>query len=143
MHTLLISLIGAFTLAGCATTPIPAAQAKLAPKERVVAFQEKNATNSATAVVTRDDGLLGSGCYYGFWINGVLAARFDVAETSSFFVEPGEHVLRVGIDPQGRGLCAAGSGNWTQRETILRANERKFFRLSIDQNGKADIERSE
>lgn len=143
MRTTLISLIGAFTLAGCATTPIPAAQAKPAPKERVVAFQEKTSANNSMAVVTRDSGILGSGCLYGFWIDGTLAARLDVAETASFFVEPGEHVLRVGIDPQGRGLCAAGSGNWTQRETILRANERKFFRLSIDQNGKADIERSE
>ncbi|MDP2882483.1 MAG: hypothetical protein Q8N89_12965 [Azonexus sp.] len=143
MRTLVVTLVGVLVLAGCATTPLPASQAKPAPKERIFAFQDKTATNSATAVVTRDDGFLGSGCYYGFWINGVLAARLDVAETSSFFVEPGEHVLRVGIDPQGKGLCSAGSGNWTQRETILRANEPKFFRLSLDLNGKADIERSE
>jgi hypothetical protein len=136
-------IFSACVLAGCATTPLPAAQAKPAPKDRILAFQEKTATKNATAVVTRDEGLLGSGCYYGFWINGVLAARFDVAETSSFFIEPGEHVLRVGIDPQGKGLCAVGPGYWTQRETILRADEPKFFRLSIDPNGKADIERSE
>ena len=75
MRTTLISLICAFTLAGCATTPIPAAHAKPAPKERVVAFQEKNAASNAMAVVTRDSGILGSGCLYGFWIDGTLPVR--------------------------------------------------------------------
>lgn len=143
MRSAFVCLIGAFVLAGCATTPVPSSQAKPAPKERTIAFQEKTATNNASLVLTRDEGFLGGGCFYAFWINSILAARLDVGETAGFYVEPGEHVLRVGRDPHGQGLCALDADNWTQRETILRANERKFFRLSIDDSGKADVQRSE
>ena len=143
MRIFVISLIGAFVLVGCATTPLSSTQAKSAPRERVIAFQEKSAINNATLVLTRDEGFLGGGCFYALWINSILAARLDVAETAGFYIEPGEHVLRVGRDPLGKGLCAVDSDNWTQRETILRPNERKYFRLSLDANGKADIQRSE
>jgi hypothetical protein len=36
-----------------------------------------------------------------------------------------------------------GSSHWTQRETLFKPGERKSFRLSIDQNGKLDIHRSD
>lgn len=143
MQRLALALFGAVILAGCATTPTPIAQAKMAPPSRVSAFQERADAASATLALTRDQGFLGSGCYYAFWINSVLAARLDVGETASFFLSPGEHLLKVGRDPLGQGLCGADSDNWTQRETILRPNEKKHFRLSIDEGGKLDIQRSE
>jgi hypothetical protein len=36
-----------------------------------------------------------------------------------------------------------GCSHWTQRETLFKSGERKSFRLSIDQNGKLDIHRSD
>ncbi|OUL97895.1 hypothetical protein [Paraburkholderia hospita] len=130
-------------VAGCASEPIPATTAKEAPTSRLLAFQEKSAPNDGKLVVTRDIGFGGSGCFYAVAINGTLAARLDVGETSRFSISPGEVLLRVGRDPQGKGLCAFGKSEWTQRETVLRPGETKFFRLSIDVNGKTDIERGD
>ncbi|MHB1953669.1 MAG: hypothetical protein ACYCOU_07935 [Sulfobacillus sp.] len=131
------------TLAGCATTPMAPSSASSVPPERVVAFQEPIAGPSGTLIVTRDKGFLGGGCYYGFYINDVLAARMDNSETAKFAVVPGELVLRAGRDPQGRALCGMGQQEWTQRETLLRDGETKYFRLSIDANGKTDIQRAD
>lgn len=131
------------TLAGCATTPVTIEAAKQAPVSRLLAFQEERQSTTAILVVTRDEGFLGGGCYYSVAINGTLAARLDVGETSRFYAEPGEVLLRAGRDPQGKGLCGVVQDEWTQRETILRPNETKYFRLSIDANGKTDIQRSE
>lgn len=139
-----ITAICILLLSGCGTTPIPSSKANIAPKERLVAFQEKTSDTTSTLIVTRDVGMVGSGCYIALSINGVLAARLAAGETSSFYLKPGEILLRSGVDPYGKGLCGYGKDfYWTQRETILRLNETKFFRLSIDSNGNQDIQRGE
>ncbi len=92
--------------------------------------------------VVRDKGYVGSFCYLALYVNGALATRIDVAEGARFYIEPGEVLLKVGWDPQGQGMCSA-DGHWTQRETMLRANEEKSFRLTIDSNGKLDIIRGD
>lgn len=131
-----------FFLTGCASTPIPVSSAAPTPSERLLAFQVPIQGPSGTLVITRDKGLVGSACYFGFFINEVLAARLSPSETARFQVAPGELVLRSGRDPQGRGLCSP-QDEWTQRETTLRENEIKHFRLSIDVMGKTDIQRAE
>lgn len=141
MKVYIIGIITALLLVGCATTPIPSAQAKPVPSDRLLAYQEKKAETTSTLVVTRDVGLTGGGCYIGFSINGVLAGTFDTGETSKFFVQPGELVLKSGWS--GNGLCALSKDYWTQRETILRVNETKFFRLSTSTDGLTDIQRGE
>lgn len=133
----------ALLVAGCNTTPISAADAKPAPAVRLLAYQDKNPDTTSVIIVTRDEGFMGGGCYYGFSINGLLAARLDTGETAHFYLVPGEYVLKSGRDPQGLGLCAVNSDEWTQRESVMHANETKYFRLSIDQNGKTDIQRGE
>jgi hypothetical protein len=143
MKNILLGISIALMMAGCATTPIPILEAKQTPSNRLLAYQEKKPETTSTLVVTRDSGFLGGGCYYALSINGTLAARLDVGESSRFFLTPGEILLRVGRDPEGKGLCAMGKDEWTQRETILRQNEMKYFRLSIDANGKTDIQRSD
>jgi predicted component of type VI protein secretion system len=135
----------AITLSGCATTPVSPSTAKQVPRDRLIAFQERTPENSATLVVTRDEGFVGSACYLSFVVNGTHAARFDVAETAEFHVAPGEQLLRVGVDLMGQMLCGgpAGKDYWTQRETVIRPGETKFFRLTIDANGGMDIQRAE
>jgi predicted component of type VI protein secretion system len=130
-------------LCGCATTPVSIKDAKQMPKDRLLAFQTKDANKTATLTVIRDEGFLGSGCYYGLWINQTLAARVDVAEFAKFYVEPGEILLRIGRDPQGQGLCGIDQDNWTQRETIMKPGDQKTFRMTIDENAKLDIFRSD
>ena len=77
------------------------------------------------------------------WINQTLAARLDTSEVAKFYLEPGEILLRVGRDPQGKGLCALGQDQWVQRETILRPGEQKTFRMTTGDNGQFDIIRSD
>ena len=128
---------------GCATAPISISEAKQAPPDRVLAFQTSTSDKTATLTVIRDEGLIGSGCYYAVSINGILAARLDLSELARFYIEPGEILMRYGRDPQGQGLCGPleGMDNWTQRETFLKPREKKSFRLTIDANGKKDIQR--
>lgn len=126
-------------LCGCATTPVSVKDAIPAPKDRVLYAGPTTTNQGAALTVIRDEGMIGSACYLGFWINGILAARVATAEMATFQVEPGELLLRVGWDPEGRGLCSFGKQDWIQRETLLRAGQKKVFRLSIDQNGKFDI----
>jgi hypothetical protein len=141
---LLIALLTtSFGWGGCATTPVAPSAATQVPSDRLLAFQEKTDATNATLVITRDHGFVGSACYLSVAIDGTLAARLAVEETARFYVKPGEVLLRVGRDPEGQGLCAFGQGDWTQRETIVRQGETKYFRLSIDANGKKDIQRSE
>jgi hypothetical protein len=113
------------------------------PSDRLVGFQKPIEGPSGILVLTRDKGMLGSGCYYGFFIDNTLAARIDNSETAAFTVPTGELVLRAGRDPDGRALCGVGQQEWTQRETIMRDGEKKYFRLSIDLNGKTDIQRAD
>lgn len=136
-------LFVSLTLAGCATTPADHSKARPVPADRLVGFQSLVDGPSGTLVLTRDKGYLGSGCYAGFFVNEELAARIDNSETATFTVPTGELVLRVGGDPSGRGLCALSKEHWTQRETTFRSGEKKFFRLSIDMNGKLDIQRAD
>lgn len=128
---------------GCATTPVAVPNARPIEANRILEFKAPTEERSAHIVVIRDEGFGGSGCFYAVHINGVLAARMAVAERVDLFVPPGEILFRVGRDPLGRGLCAVGSDNWTQRESVLKAGETKFYRLSIDANGKCDIFRTD
>lgn len=139
LPTLLLALL----LGGCATTPVSMSAAKQVPTDRLLAFQVATGDKTATVTVIRDEGFIGSACYYTVHLNKILAARLDVAEFARFYVEPGEIVLRAGRDSQGGGLCSVQLDNWTQRETLLKPGEQKFFRLSIDANGKLDIMRSD
>jgi hypothetical protein len=122
------SLLCLLAVGGCATTPVSPARASRVPPERLFAFQDPAPDRTATIVVTRDRGMLGSGCYSSFFLNSVHAARFDVGETATFHVPPGETLLRNGVDLEGRALCGfRGKDSWTQRETILRAGETKLL----------------
>ena len=143
MRNYLLVALATTALVGCATTPVPITAAKQAPSDRLLAFQDKPTGPSGTITVIRDDGLIGGGCYQAVSINGKTAARLDVGEKSTFFVSPGEVLLRAGRDPQGKGLCSIGQDDWTQRETLIKQDEHKYFRMSIDTSGKNDIQRVE
>lgn len=120
------------------STPVPFSKAKPVPQDRLLAFQKPSTESSAALVVIRDSGFFGGKCYHAFWIDGVLAAKLEPEETATFYVKPGEHLLRVGN--VGAGLCSRFADNWTQRETSVLPNQRKFFRdLWSPQDGNADI----
>ena len=143
MKVFLSLAIATTCLLGCATTPAPVGATRETPVERLIAFQAKPVGPSGLLIVTRDSGFIGSGCFYSVLINGTAAARLDTGEKASFYIPAGEVLVRAGRDPQGKALCSLGQSDWTQRETVLRANETKHFRLTIDANGRTDMQRGE
>ncbi len=127
---------------GCVSHTTPALNPVPVPSDRILAFQQP-IDGGATVIAIRDEGLIGSICSMAFFINGAMSARYKPGETATFYVEPGELVLRYGIDSAETGMCASGNLAWIQRETTLKAGEAKAFRLTIDQNAVTDIVRSD
>lgn len=144
MRKFLLAVASAIALAGCvsATTPVAPANSSQTPVDRVLAFQVKTTDTSGEVTVIRDAGFHGSACYYAVSINGIIAARLAVGERATFYVPPGEVLLRAGRDPYGRALCGGGQHEWTQREAVIRQGEQKTYRMSMDVNGKMDIQRT-
>ena len=138
-----LALATTVALGGCATAPLPSKDATDVPSGRIDAFTVPTAPEVAKAIVIRDSGMFGGGCFYALWIDGTLAGRFSPGEKAEFYVSPGERLLRVDRDPQGKGLCALDGDNWTQRESIFRPKETKYFRLRIGIDGKTDVERTD
>jgi len=138
LQLVLVLLVG-----GCATSPTPRDMATPVPKDRLYVSQVKTPSDSATIVITRDQGILGSACYFGLWVDTKLAGRFDTGETATFYLPAGEHLLKVGRDPMGEGLCSPDTGTWIQRETMLKAGETKSFRMTLDGSGSIDIHRAD
>ena len=139
-----LAIVAVAVLSGCSTAPVPPPKVLPVAVERQLAFQEKSAKATATIVVTRDGSATASGCYLALYIDQVLAARLSTGETGQFFVEPGEHLLQGSQDPSGQGSCRiSGSSYGSPRIMILQENEKKTFRLSIDQTGFIDTQRFE
>jgi hypothetical protein len=92
--------------AGCfmPTKQPDASQIRSAPADQIFVLPDQG-TETGTVVVTRDVGAIGSGCALGVMVDEQMAAHLNSAESVSFQLRPGRHLLTVtGID--GRGLCA-------------------------------------
>jgi len=136
---LLAILVTALT--GCATTATRMDQTRPVTSDRILAYQLNDESHTSTITIIRDQGFIGGGCYIYLYIDGILAGKVDVGEIASFYVTPGEHLLKVTQD--GKGLCAVNQSWWTQRETFLKEGQHKTFRLAIGVNGKYDVMRYE
>lgn len=122
---LFAGVLALMVLAGCATSPVPSAQAINAPVDRLLAHQAV-LPNSGKITVIRDSGFLGSGCYATIFLNGDRAAKLDPKEKATFILPPGEWV--VGAALEGNGLCG-GNEKRTETETILQQGQEKYFRV--------------
>lgn len=139
---MILALAGAFT-SGCAlqTTQLAPSSAAQLQAERLVWKAPANA--SATIRVVRDVGFSGGGCFFGLFVNKQLAARMAPGEVIDLPVVPGELVLGVGRDPQGRGLCGTFfDSDIVNRETMIASGETKHFRMVMGPQG-IDIRRSD
>lgn len=127
-------------LAGCATltSQTKLSEAKQVSSERLLAFQTQSEKTTAKIVAIRDQGLVGSGCYYALYINKILSGRFDVSEFTTFHVEPGNYLVQMARDPMGKGLCSVGH-DFDTKMTILKPNEEKCYRLSIGIMGHSSL----
>ena len=134
-----IVVFACFVGVGCASSPTTVGEAIPIPSNRLVAFHEPPAREYGRLIITRDGGTtVGRFCDVVFAINGMQAATVRTSETALSYVEPGELLLRAAWS---EGCNAFVKG--TQRETLLKANETKRFRITVDGNGNLDVQRAE
>lgn len=106
------------------------------PPERQFGFATAN-EDFGTVVICREYVYAGSGCYVGVYVDGKFVARLDTEEKLILHLTPGEHLLKVGVDPRGRGLCSVGSEKTKKEvgktlETNLTSGQTKNFRCYVD-----------
>lgn len=131
-----LALAGA--LAGCSTTPVPFDQARPTPSDRVLAFGKKPSAPYGTIIVARDTGFIAGGCFVSVHIDGKPAARIDTGEVVKLYVTAGDHLVGLGADQQGKGMCDWG-GSLKEQTAILRDGQVKRFRIGGDASSGLDI----
>ncbi|WP_149087661.1 hypothetical protein [Pseudomonas prosekii] len=125
-------------ITGCSTSPVSFEQAKPVPGERVLAYGKKPAGPYGTIQVARDTGFVGGGCYVAIHVDGKPVARIDTGEAVSLFVPVGDHLVGLGADERGAGLCS-WSGSLKEQSAALKAGQVKRFRIGGDTNVGLDI----
>lgn len=128
---ILIGTVGLALLAGCATSATPVQQAEPVPRDELYAFQTKPAAESGRLTVIRDSGALGSGCDIVVYIDGAKAAKVGSGQRATFYLQPGQPNLGIGL--AGSGLC----GGMAVRSITGRvdADEESVYRISGDMSG--------
>ncbi|HCL3594367.1 TPA: hypothetical protein N2A81_005976 [Pseudomonas aeruginosa] len=127
----LIGVAALMALAGCSTNPTSAENADQVPVSRIF----YSGTGVSGIQITRDGGALGSGCYIGVFLDGKLVARIGGGETVKLSVPAGEHLVGMGDDPHGNGLCAIGGVAMREVPASLSAGQNRRFRIFGDMNG--------
>lgn len=91
MKSIAIGLMLLF-MAGCATQPLPAGEARVVPATRIKAADLTSSVSGKTEVrFVRDPGFVGGGTYVRLWVDGREMADVDKAERLSVWLEPGLH----------------------------------------------------
>lgn len=136
MHRILPVAAAIALIAGCSSTPVDSGSAKRAPNDRIYAYQTET-PGGATLIVSRDNGFWASGgCFATLLIDGKRAARLDTGEVAKFNVKPGRHIVGIGGDEDGSGLCAMQIGQpLKETATEVVAGEVQKYRISGTQNG--------
>lgn len=136
MHRILPAAAAIALIAGCSSTPVDSGSAKRVPADRIYAYQTET-SDGATLVVSRDNGFWASGgCFATLLIDGKRAARLDTGEVAKFYVKPGRHIVGIGGDEDGSGLCAMQIGQPVKETaTEVVAGEVQKYRISGSQNG--------
>ncbi|MDG2524618.1 hypothetical protein P6166_04505 [Stenotrophomonas sp. HITSZ_GD] len=122
----------------------PAKDVRMAPAERVFALPDQGVTKGEV-VITRDVGLIGSGCFLGIFVDGTEAARLDPSEQVRFQLSAGRHVLTpryIG----GNGLCGAfysekaATARARSAEITVDAGQSRRYRIHTNTDNEPTIE---
>ena len=130
--------IVAGALTACGTSPVLISEATVVPAERIFIQTPHAEKGWPKITVVRDSGFRASGCDFGFYLDGKVAAHLAVAERVSFYVAPGEHIL--GAASVGRGLCALDGDQRREIATSLVSGDSKVYRISFRSEGGIAIE---
>ncbi|GGJ78501.1 3-isopropylmalate dehydratase [Pseudomonas matsuisoli] len=122
-------------LAGCSSYQVD--EITPVPSERLMTHQEP-AGERGEVRINRDVGYLGGGCFVEFLIDRQVAARIGRGESASFYVEPGQHIVGIGRDHAGEGLCAKAR---LKREKLVTVEpgQRYVFRIVSEASSGFDI----
>lgn len=135
---ILIGAVAVALLAGCSTTPVPLGQADPVPKSRIFSHQSEPSEPFGTIIVARDTGTIGGGCFLAVYLDGKVAARIDTGEVVKFRVPVGDHLVGMGIDKDGGGLCSF-TNLLKEQSAGLKAGQTKLFRIGGDSQAALDI----
>jgi hypothetical protein len=135
MKRMMFGALAVALMAGCSTNQTSFDNARSIPSSRALSFQGPVSGAAAKLLVTRDGGVLGSGCYLGVFVNGRLSARIGPGERVVFNVPAGDNLIGSGSDPEGNGLCAFGGVTLREVNANVKQSESKRFRISGDMNG--------
>ena len=125
-------------LAGCSTSPVAFDSAHKVPSERVLAYGQKPPGAHGTIQVTRDTGFVAGGCFVAVHIDGKPAARIDTGEAVSLYVPVGDHLVGLGGDEKGSGMCSR-AGALKEQAATLKAGQVKRYRIGGDTSAGLDI----
>ncbi|WP_447777062.1 hypothetical protein [Pseudomonas chlororaphis] len=136
MHRILLATSIIALIAGCSSTPVEPGSAKRVPADRIYAYQGE-LPGGATLVISRDNGFWASGgCFITLLIDGKKAARMNTGEVAKFQIKPGRHIIGIGGDEDGSGLCAMQIGQPVKETAAeVSAGELQKYRISGTQNG--------
>lgn len=128
-------VLAILAITGCATEAVLPSQAKQAPSERLLKYQEQTQETKSTLIVVRDKGYLGSGCYTGVYLNDEKSAVLNPGEKATFYLRSGG--WNVAIKGEGK-LCISDSVP-VGRDVQLKDGETKAVRLFADPSGNVDV----
>ena len=116
-------------LSACETTSLDPSMTSPVPPQRIVRLPQTTLdARGAQMTVTRDAGLYGSGLPILLSVNKNEVAYFRTAETLTFSLSPGEHLISVVPSP------SMGSSP-REYEVHLEPGAKKFYRISVTQGG--------
>jgi hypothetical protein len=123
------SLVVFLALTSCATTPISVEQASTVPGARILAKQMlAPAPYTASLVIKRDSGFMGSACSIRVFVDGVAVADLETAEKVEVFVSLGEHIVAV----TSNGICGGGTA---EAAVVVVPERQRILRIASGQSG--------
>ena len=123
MKRLFLALIATSLLGACSTKPTTVAST-VTP----TLYHTANA-DTATVIVTRDSGILGSACSTFIFVDAKQAAKLRPAESATLYVPSGSHILSFDT---ARGVCPSAAD---AVEITLQKGDTKRYRIRGDMNG--------
>lgn len=118
-------IVASLIASGCTTTAVSTDKAKAA---KVIYMQSLLVERPSTGKMTikRDIGLAGSACTTRISIDAKPLAELDPGEAFVIYLPAGEYILGAANS----GLCGGGDA---EAQAVVRANESKTYRVSMDQ----------
>lgn len=123
MIKLLLAITTIAALSACSTKPAMTASG-VAPM-----LYKKANSDTATVIITRDSGILGSACKAYVFIDGKEAATLRASESATLYVPSGRHILSFDT---ARGLCPSATD---AADITLNKGDIKQYRIRGDING--------